>query len=180
MALPIFFDVERDLKPADVRRRLLVHTLDPQSSSIRQNYERAESEFERKVLGSLVTWAAGPRWWALIWFPLAFAEWFNLLSLRPLQIMYWFQADPKFRETYRLTFSAGGIRFRTASIDALIQWTHYTRMLEDRRLCLLIYGSRMFSVIPKRAFTSEAELSAFRALVVSSMRSSTASPPGSS
>ena len=132
------------------------------------------------VLGSLATWAAGPRWWALIWFPLAFAEWFNLLSLRPLQVMYWFRADPKFRETYRLTFSAGGIRFRTASIDALIQWTHYTRMLEDRRLCLLIYGSRMFSVIPKRAFTSEAELSAFRALVVSSLRSSTASPPGSS
>ena len=44
------------------------------------------------VLGSLATWAAGPRWWALIWFPLAFAEWFNLLSLRPLQVMYWFRA----------------------------------------------------------------------------------------
>ena len=64
------------------------------------------------VLGTLVTWKAGPRWWTLIWFPLAFAEWFNLLTLRPLQIMYWFKQNPKFRETYHLTFGAGGIRFR--------------------------------------------------------------------
>jgi very-short-patch-repair endonuclease len=47
-------DAERDLKPADVRRRLLVHAQDPQSSRVRQHQERTESDFERRVLNALV------------------------------------------------------------------------------------------------------------------------------
>jgi hypothetical protein len=117
------------------------------------------------AVGAYLTWGAGPRWWALIWFPLAVAEWFNLLSLRPLQIMYGFKRNPKFHETYHLTLDRVGIQFRTATIDSLIKWTHYTRVLENNRLCLLVYGSRMYSVIPKRVFQRQAELSQFRSLV---------------
>jgi hypothetical protein len=117
--------------------------------------------------GGYLTWVAGPRWWALICFPLAVAEWFDLLSLRPLQIVYWFKRNPKFRETYHLRFDPAGIRFRTASIDSRITWAYYTRLLEDARLCLLVYGSRMYSVVPKRAFATPEELNRFRALVAS-------------
>jgi len=121
------------------------------------------------AVGAYFTWAVGPRWWALIWYPLAVAEWFNLFSLRPLQMMYWFKRNPKLRETYRLTFSSSGLHFRTASIDSRITWSHYTRMLEDSRLFLLLYGSRMYSVIPKRVFASQADLSRFRVLVANNL-----------
>ena len=116
-------------------------------------------------VGTYLTWKEGLLWWTLIWFPLAVGEWFNVISLRPLQIWWWCKHNPKFLETYHLTFSPVGIQFRTESIDSLVKWTHYTHMLEDDRLCLLVYGSHLYSVIPKRVFGSEATLDQFRALV---------------
>ena len=116
-------------------------------------------------LGGYFVWHVGPRWWTLVWFPLAIAESFNLQSLRPLQVIYWFKHNPKFRETYHLTLDRDGIHFRTSSIDSRLKWDHYTGVLKNRRLYLLVYGTRMYSVIPKRAFKSPAELGSFQSLV---------------
>ncbi len=133
------------------------------------------------VLGAWLTWLAGAHWWTLLWFPLALAEWYNLLSIRPLQIMYWFRRNPKFLETYRLTFGPDGIRFRTPTIDSVIQWAFYTRLFEDRGLCLLVYGPHMYTVVPKRAFESETQASAFRRLVAGTLgRPASGSRPGAS
>jgi hypothetical protein len=104
---------------------------------------------------------AGLHWWTLIWFPAAVAEWFNLLSLRPLQVRWFFKRNPKFRETYRLTFSEESVHFKTASIDSQIAWTHYTRVIEGREVILLVYGTRMYTVIPTRAFADGAQKAAF-------------------
>ena len=108
---------------------------------------------------------AGVRWWTVIWFPLAVAEWFDRLSVRGLQIRYFYKRNPRFLETYRLTFSDGGIHFQTASIDAQIAWSHYTRVIENDALVLLVYGGRLYTVIPKRAFRDGPQLAAFRSLV---------------
>lgn len=115
--------------------------------------------------GGYLTYTVGLRWWSVIWFPLAIAEWFNLLSLRPVQVWYWFKHNPKFRETYHLTIDEDALYFRTRSIDSRVQWDHFSSLLENNTLCLLVYGTRMYSLIPKRAFKTEAELGAFRALV---------------
>jgi hypothetical protein len=117
------------------------------------------------VAGLYLLWIAGVRWWTIVWFPIAAAEWFNMLSPRPLQILYWFKHNPKFRETYHLTIDQNGLHFQTKTIDSHIQWNHFSRLLEDNRLCLLIYGTRMYSVFPKRAFKTEGELETFRAIV---------------
>ena len=107
----------------------------------------------------------GFRWWTVIWFPVAVLEWFNLLSLRPFQIRLFFSRNPKFLERYHLAFSESGIEFKTASLESKLAWTHYTRVLEDRDVVLLIYGNRMYTVIPRRAFANEAEHARFMALV---------------
>src|SRR5262249_33673529 len=107
------------------------------------------------VVGAFSTWAVGARWWTLVFFPMAVLEWFNLLSIRPLVIRHWFKRNPKFSETYHLTLNREGIHFRTKSIDSRISWDHYTKVLEDDRLWLLVYGTRMYSVIPKRVFRGE-------------------------
>ena len=116
------------------------------------------------LVGAGSTIAVGPRWWTLIWFALGALEWFHVLNVIPFATKFWFARDPKYRADYHLEFDDAGIRFRTASIDSTIAWTHYTRTLEDPRVWLLVYGSRLYTVLPKRAFTPESE-DEFRALL---------------
>lgn len=115
--------------------------------------------------GAFLVHAAGVQWWTLIWFPLAVLEWFNVLSLQPLQIRYTYRTNPKFRETYEVEFSDSGIRFKTENIDSTIAWDHYSQLLENERVFLLVYGRHMYSVIPKRAFSSQGDMAEFREMV---------------
>jgi hypothetical protein len=63
-----------------------------------------------------------------------------------------FRSEAKFRDDYSLTFSKDGIHFRTAHIDSQLQWSMYSRALVDKHSYVLYYGSRQFTVIPKRVF----------------------------
>jgi hypothetical protein len=76
-----------------------------------------------------------------------------------------FRREPKFRDDYSLTFSSEGIHFRTAHIDSQLQWSVYSRALVDAHSYLLYYGTRHFTVIPKRVFQSAEEQQAFELLL---------------
>jgi hypothetical protein len=76
-----------------------------------------------------------------------------------------FRREPKFRDEYSLTFSAEGIHFRTAHIDSQLQWSLYSRALVDAHSYVLYYGSRQFTVIPKRVFLDAEEQRAFEQLL---------------
>jgi hypothetical protein len=104
-------------------------------------------------------------WWTIIWFPLAAAEWFNLLTLNHWRTKIEFQRNPKFREEYHLTFSPENIQFKTLSFDSTLQWTNYERAIESPSLFLLMYGKGLYTLIPKRSFISHDQIEAFRALV---------------
>ncbi len=107
----------------------------------------------------------GLHWWTIIWFPLAVAEWFDFLSLSRCRTKIEFQRNPKFREEYHLTFSRENIHFKTASLDSTLQWTHYDRVIESPNLFLLMYGKGLYTLIPKRCFNSEEEVTEFRSLL---------------
>lgn len=77
-----------------------------------------------------------------------------------------FRGNPKFRDDYSLTFSLEGIHFRTAHIDSQLQWNLYSRALVDAHSFVLYYGSRSFTVIPKRVFQSVEQQEAFEKLLV--------------
>lgn len=76
-----------------------------------------------------------------------------------------FRREPKFRDGYSLTFSPEGIHFRTAQIDSQLQWSMYSRALVVAHSYLLYYGSRQFTVIPKRVFQSVEQRQAFEQLL---------------
>ncbi len=76
-----------------------------------------------------------------------------------------FRREPKFRDDYSLTFSPEGIHFRTAHIDSQLQWTMYSRALIDSHSYVLYYGSRQFTVIPKRVFESAEQQQEFEQLL---------------
>jgi len=117
------------------------------------------------AVGTGLTIAVGPRWWTLLWFPLALLEWFHLLTIRPFVMKRWFRTNPKFKEPYELAFGESGIRFKTPTIDSTLAWATYYQVLEDERVFLLVYAPRMYTVVPKRAFTVDQERT-FRALLL--------------
>ena len=117
------------------------------------------------LFGCWSVYAVGVRWWTVLWFVLAPFEWFNLLSLRPVQVWVLFKRNPKFLEWYELTFSEEGMLWKTDTIDARLRWTHYNKVVESNRAFLLIYGKWAYSMIPKSAFSNEGQVNAFRDLL---------------
>jgi hypothetical protein len=81
-----------------------------------------------------------------------------------------FRREPKFRDDYALTFSEEGIHFRTAHIDSQLQWSMYSRALVGARSYVLYYGSRSFTVIPKRVFQSADQQQIFERLLAQHVR----------
>jgi hypothetical protein len=76
-----------------------------------------------------------------------------------------FRREAKFRDEYSLTFSSEGIHFHTVHIDSQLEWSLYTRALIDIHSIVLYYGSRSFTVIPKRVFESSEQQAAFERLI---------------
>jgi hypothetical protein len=76
-----------------------------------------------------------------------------------------FRSEAKFKDDYSLTFSQDGIHFRTAHIDSQLQWSLYSRAFIDGHSYVLYYGSRQFTVIPKRVFKSAEQQESFEQLL---------------
>jgi hypothetical protein len=76
-----------------------------------------------------------------------------------------FRSQAKFRDEYSLSFSPEGIHFRTAHIDSNLKWDLYTAALVDAYSFILYYGSRQFTVIPKRVFDSVSQRQTFEKLL---------------
>jgi hypothetical protein len=76
-----------------------------------------------------------------------------------------FRNQPKVRDEYFLTFSQEGIHFQTAHIDSHLEWSIYSRALVDAHSYVLYWGSRTFTVIPKRVFQNTEQQGAFEQLL---------------
>jgi len=76
-----------------------------------------------------------------------------------------FHWQPKFRDEYSLSFSPQGIHFQTSHIDSELKWTLYSEALVDTYSFILYYGSRQFTVIPKRVFQDESQRQRFEQLL---------------
>ena len=79
----------------------------------------------------------------------------------------YFRGDPKFRDEYHLSFSDSGIGFKTQNIDATLAWSMFTRVIENDKFYLTVYGRDLHSVsvIPKRAFVSTQQEATFRQML---------------
>ena len=92
---------------------------------------------------------------------------FNLMLVAAFAVIppLAFRSEPKFRDEYSLEFSPEGIHFRTKQIDSQLLWSVYSRALINAHSYILYYGSRQFSVIPKRVFDSSEQQQAFEHLL---------------
>jgi hypothetical protein len=76
-----------------------------------------------------------------------------------------FRRQPQFRDDYSLTFSPEGIHFQTVHINSKLTWGLYSRAMVDAHSYMLYYGSRTFTVIPKRVFQNNQQQDAFDELL---------------
>jgi len=79
-------------------------------------------------------------------------------GLNPYLVFY---RQPRYRDDYLLTFSENGIYFRTAHVDSQLEWSLYSRALVNTHSYLLYYGSRTFTIVPKRVFQNQEQRTAF-------------------
>jgi hypothetical protein len=103
--------------------------------------------------------------WAALFIILGLLEFFNLLPAAALRAFIEWRTNPKFKEEYQLTITPEHLHFKTATIDSTLKWTHYSNYIETSKAFILIYGQRMYSVIPKRALTGSEQPEQLRALL---------------
>ena len=104
-------------------------------------------------------------WLGLACISLAIAFALMLIAAFTIIPLLAFRREPKFRDDYSLTFSPEGIHFRTAHIDYHLQWNLYSGAVIDTHSYILYYGTRQFTVIPKRVFHSVEQRQEFEKLL---------------
>ena len=117
------------------------------------------------VLLSLVVDFSLPIWFTLSMLGLLGVSMFHTIWVA-LPKRY-FRGDPRFRDDYSLTFSDAGIQLKTQSINSTVAWNLYTRVLENDKFYVLVYGRDMhaIAIIPKRAFRDSMQETTFRELL---------------
>lgn len=92
---------------------------------------------------------------------------FIALVIVPHQV---YRGSDKLKQDYDITFSEDGIQFKTPGIDSRLDWDIYDYWIEGPEFFILYYGKDLFSVIPKRAFESDAERRRFTELLFTKVR----------
>jgi len=81
-----------------------------------------------------------------------------------LQPQFAFKQTEKYHETYQLTFTLDAIEFHTPSISSHLEWQMYHKLWENDDFFYLIQNKNIYTVLPKRAFTSPQDIDTFRDL----------------
>jgi len=89
-----------------------------------------------------------------------------------------FSTQSELREPIGLTFTAEGIKGRSAGATWNLEWKAIKSVRETKSLFLLYHASNIVMVVPKRAFQNAAETDRWRALVASSVEAKLIKKPG--
>lgn len=121
------------------------------------------------LLGALLWYAGGYGFYVVG----AFAAGFVLLCapplLRRLEFKRKWAREPLHHTEHVVAFEEEGISYTQGRFASRLDWNYYQRMIESQDGFLLVYGDRIFSLIPKRAFANEQMMSEFRALAATKL-----------
>ena len=76
-----------------------------------------------------------------------------------------FRRNARFQEEYDLRFSEDGLLFRSKNQESKLQWSFYSRLWETPNYYFLFYDKDLFTLVPKRVFTSNQQQWAFQDLL---------------
>jgi len=88
-----------------------------------------------------------------------------LIPMRYFNYRRFYYQTSKYANEIELTLTTDQMRFKTAGVESKLDWSFYSRYLETPDAVLLYYHKRMFSILPKSAFSSDQELGRFMRFV---------------
>ena len=91
-------------------------------------------------------------------------EFIGILDIGKFITAIRFKKNPKFKYKQKIIFSDSGLHYKTEGIQSKINWNYYNRFLESKNSYILIFGNRLYSVIPKNAFNTN-ELKLFKNMI---------------
>jgi len=136
-----------------------------------RSWEANESKTANRAIGMALLLCGGfllyttSYVWGMLFLLVGTLELFNLLPASVIRAVIEYRSNPKFREEYQLTLTDDHLRFRTATIDSALKWTHYSHYFETPKAFMLVYGKRMYTVIPKRALANAEQVEQLRSLL---------------
>ncbi len=80
-----------------------------------------------------------------------------------------FKLTSKFQEEYKLLFSEEGIVFKTENINSNLKWDVYTEIWENKEFYFLVQNAHLYTILPKRAFASVADIEIFERVIPSTV-----------
>ena len=86
-------------------------------------------------------------------------------------IFYYITPRRHFRETaelhypYEISLNEEKLIFKTRGVESRLEWQSYHKAGETDQFYFLFYGKQLFTVIPKRVFTNQAQEQQFRDLL---------------
>lgn len=88
----------------------------------------------------------------------------GLTFFQRLLVWFSFARDKRLHDAFEAVISDSGIEVSRSNVASKYGWNAFVRYLETKNLFLVYQGPQVFSVFPKRAFTTE-EVDAFRSLL---------------
>jgi hypothetical protein len=73
-----------------------------------------------------------------------------------------YRQQKSLQREFTLSWNADGVQSKNANGEYSVSWSDFIRWKENDRLYLLYLSDIMFSMVPKRAFDSEADMDDFR------------------
>ncbi|HTX92959.1 MAG TPA: YcxB family protein [Anaerolineales bacterium] len=118
------------------------------------------------AIGSIVfrlNLSLGPLF-TMLWLPLYLLV---IFVMNPRMIGRQVDANERLRTEVTWTVDAQGVHLASKFAQVQMDWRSFQALVETREYFLLTYSGdkRKYQIVPKRAFASDAELSAFRELV---------------
>ena len=92
---------------------------------------------------------------------------FILYFITPIHV---FNSNTKFFEEYYLAFSDKSIIFKTPTIHSELKWDTYKKIWDNKEFYYLIQHPKIYTIIPKRVFSSKDQVQKFEELVSSKLK----------
>jgi hypothetical protein len=115
------------------------------------------------VIGIFIFLYQGLQWYVLLIFIAALEAWFDLIGEINWRAYYFRQKNSK-QQPFHVLVDDLGITFRGSTLEAKGKWADYKSFIEGKTVFLLVRDRGKFTIIPKRAFHDNTELSYFRNL----------------
>ncbi|GHV89479.1 hypothetical protein AGMMS50267_18390 [Spirochaetia bacterium] len=100
---------------------------------------------------------------AILLMVIGIADFMGFIDFGKIVISIQFKNNNKLKDIQKIKFRDNGLEYETKGIKSNIKWELYTKYYEGENIFILIYGNRLYSVIPKYALNNKLEL--FRNMV---------------